>query len=345
MSAAPAPSPVRVTIDDVARRAGVSKATVSRYFNHREAMLSPQIAERVQEAVQALGYRPNPLAQALKRGRTRLIGMVVADVTNPFSVAVMRGAEQACRQAGYQLLLLNLDNRREMEAEAVEALAEQRVDGFIFNVAIADPRATDPAARDGRPAVFIDRRHAGLESDFVSLDNRQAAELAVEHLADRGYRSVLYVTQPRAGISSRTERAAAFEQAARAHVPPLAVTTIEVHTEDDCELTRLLEQAQSRSDGVLAIVAANAPVALRTVQACATLGWTLGRDAGFLAFDEIDWAALVGPGLTTIAQPTDAIGRAAVACLLERIDGQTTPPREILLSGVLHPRGSSRAPA
>src|SRR3546814_5347911 len=91
----------RNTIADVARQAGVSKATVSRFLNHRDTLLSPEIASRVEAAIAQLGYSPSPMAQALKRGRSRLIGLVVADVTNPFSVAVLRGAEQACREAGY----------------------------------------------------------------------------------------------------------------------------------------------------------------------------------------------------------------------------------------------------
>src|SRR5690606_31981041 len=91
----------RSTIADVARHAGVSKATVSRFLNHRDTLLSAEIAGRVQAAIAELSYTPSPMAQALKRGRSRLIGLVVADITNPYSVAVLRGAEQACREAGY----------------------------------------------------------------------------------------------------------------------------------------------------------------------------------------------------------------------------------------------------
>src|SRR3546814_21132296 len=95
----------RATIADVARHAGVSKATVSRFLNHRETLLSSEMAARVETAVQALGYIPSPMAQALKRGRSRLVGLVVADITNPYSLAVLRCAEQACRAAGYTGML------------------------------------------------------------------------------------------------------------------------------------------------------------------------------------------------------------------------------------------------
>src|SRR6187402_2902607 len=126
------PAAGRATIADVAEKAGVSKATVSRFLNRRDELLTPEIALRVEQAIAALGYTPSPMAQALKRGRSRLIGLVVADVTNPFSVAVLRGAERACQDAGYLLMLFNLGNESGREREAIDALAGYQVDGFIL---------------------------------------------------------------------------------------------------------------------------------------------------------------------------------------------------------------------
>src|SRR4051812_929094 len=128
-----APAVGRTTIADVALKAGVSKATVSRFLNRREELLTPEIATRVESAIAALGYTPSPMAQALKRGRSRLVGLVVADVTNPFSVAVLRGAEKACQQAGYLLMLFNLGDDSQRERDAIEALASYQVEGLILN--------------------------------------------------------------------------------------------------------------------------------------------------------------------------------------------------------------------
>jgi LacI family kdg operon repressor len=108
--ASPTAQSPRVTIEDVARAARVSKATVSRFLNHRDKLLTREIAERVEKAVVALGYVPSPMAQALKRGRSRLIGLIVADIVNPFSVAMIRGAEKAAQEAGYLVMLFNLGN-------------------------------------------------------------------------------------------------------------------------------------------------------------------------------------------------------------------------------------------
>jgi len=200
----------RATIADVAREAGVSKATVSRFLNHRDKLLTKDIATRVEVAVAALAYSPSPMAQALKRGRSRLIGLVVADVTNPFSVAVLRGAEKACQEAGYLLMLFNLGNDGAREREAIIALSAYQVEGFILNTLGHDGGASADAARHGKPVVLVDRRHQDMQADFVSLDNAGAARLGARHLQDSGYRELLFVSEPIKSVSSREERAAAF---------------------------------------------------------------------------------------------------------------------------------------
>lgn len=350
MSKAPASEPRpfsqpagRTTIDDVARAAGVSKATVSRYFNHRETLLTPDIAARVQAAVAALAYSPSPMAQALKRGRSRLIGLVVADVTNPFSVAVLRGAEKACQEAGYLVMLFNLGNESGRERQAIEALASYQVEGFILNRVGDDAAAMAEAARKARPMVLVDRRNDSLAADFVSLDNTAAARMALQHLVDAGFRHVVLVTEPLEDVSSRHERVAAFQALAR--TAGIHGEVLEHEGDDDAlrrALGRLRDTAAAEGRQA-AVITGNAVTTLRVATVVAGLGWQWGRDLGFTGFDETEWAPLIGPGLTTVAQPTDALGRAAVECLLQRLNGATHAPREILLPGRLVVRGSSRS--
>jgi LacI family kdg operon repressor len=203
--------PARATINDVARLAGVSKATVSRHLNARSDLLTPDISARVAAAIRSLDYRPSPAAQGLKRGRSRLVGLVVADVTNPYSVAVLHGAEAAFREAGYMVLLFNAGNDGEREREAMAALADYQVEGFIVHAPGGDGAALDAAVRRGRPVVLVDRR-AGEAApfDLVGLDNAGAVRVGVAHLLDAGYRELLFVGEPHSGLSSRQERVAAF---------------------------------------------------------------------------------------------------------------------------------------
>jgi len=354
LAIAPTQPAARATIADVAREAGVSKATVSRFLNHREKLLTPDIAARVEVAIAALAYSPSPMAQALKRGRSRLIGLVVADITNPFSVAVLRGAEKACQDAGYLLMLFNLGNDSRRESEAIEALTAYQVDGFILNTLGRDAGAAADAARHGKPVVLVDRRHHDMQADFVSLDNAGAVRLGALHLLQAGYRELLFVSEPIKDVSSRMERAAAFRSfvsdTAAADMARGAAglqgSTFESRAEDtdglDRALRSLRQRASQHADQRLpGVLSSNAVVTLRVVAAMARLGWQLGSDLGLVGFDETEWSPYVGPGLSTIAQPTDELGRVAAGCLIERLNGLELPPRQILLPGRLVPRGSS----
>ena len=331
----------RATIADVAQHAGVSKATVSRVLNQRTDLLTPDITARVQAAIAALAYVPSPMAQGLKRGRSRLIGLVVADITNPYSVAVLRGAEKACQEAGYLVMLFNLGNEGGREQEAIEALSSYQVDGFILNTLGGEARAIAQATRHGKPVVLVDRRHPGMQADFVSLDNAGAARLGVQHLADTGHQSLLYVTEPVRGVSSREERSAAVQGCAAALGAPLQARVFENPADDPDGLDAALRQLRGQPRP--AVFCGNAIITLRVAAAAARLDCRLGQDLGLIGFDETEWAPLVGPGLSTLAQPTDALGRQATRCLLERLQGQAPPPRQILLPATLIARGSTRA--
>ena len=337
--------PARATIADVAREAGVSKATVSRFLNHRETLLTPDIASRVEVAIAALAYSPSPMAQALKRGRSRLIGLVVADVTNPFSVAVLRGAEKACQEAGYLLMLFNLGNDSRCEGKAIEALTAYQVEGFILNTLGGDAGAAADAARHGKPVVLVDRRHHDMQADFVSLDNAGAVQMALRHLLTAGYRELLFVSEPIKDVSSRMEREAAFRSVVsdpQSSISDLHGQTFESLPDNSEALDDALRSLRQRANGRLpGVISSNAVVTLRVVASMARLGWRLGADVGLVGFDDTEWSPYIGPGLSTIAQPTDELGRLAAGCLIERLKGLDLPPRQILLSGRLLPRGSS----
>ena len=330
----------RATIADVAQHAGVSKATVSRVLNQRTDLLTPDITARVQAAIATLAYVPSPMAQGLKRGRSRLIGLVVADITNPYSVAVLRGAEKACQEAGYLVMLFNLGNEGGREHEAIEALSSYQVDGFILNTLGGEAHAIAEATRHGKPVVLVDRRHPGMQADFVSLDNAAAARMGVQHLVDTGHKNLLYVSEPLKGVSSREERAAAVLACTEGQGRRINASVFESTADDAAGLDTALRRLRSRARP--AVFCGNAVITLRVAAAAARLGWQLGHDLGLIGFDETEWAPLVGPGLSTLAQPTDELGRHATRCLLERLQGLAPPPRQILLSATLVVRGSTQ---
>src|SRR6266702_374137 len=205
MNSAPLATPRRATISDVAREAGTGKTSISRYLNGELSVLSPQLRARIEAAIERLDYQPNQMARGLKRGRNRLIGMLVADLTNPYSVEVLQGVEAACHALGYMPLICHAANEVDMERRFLQLLTTYRVEGVIVNaLGVSD---------GGIPAVLVDRSVDGLVTDMVGLDNQGATALATRPLVERGFDRLWFVVQPFEHISSRRQREAAFHQA------------------------------------------------------------------------------------------------------------------------------------
>ena len=205
----------RVTMLDVAQRAGVSKASVSRFIGDDRALLSDAIALRIEQAIDELGYRPNQMARGLKRGRTRLIGMLVADIRNPYSIAVMHGVETACRRHGYSLVVCNTDRDDEQERQHLAALRAYNLEGLIVNTLGHHLEQLLELQRE-MPLVLVDRKVDALHSDLVGLDNPRAVGMALDHLEQQGYREILLVSEVADGTSSRIERMASMPKSVAA---------------------------------------------------------------------------------------------------------------------------------
>ena len=327
----------RVTMLDVAEHAGVSKASVSRFIGDDRALLSDAIALRIEQAIAELGYRPNQMARGLKRGRTRLIGMLVADIRNPYSIAVMHGVETACRQHGYSLVVCNTDRDDEQERQHLALLRSYNIEGLIVNTLGHHVDELRELQRE-MPMVLVDRKVEQFDSDLVGLDNPAAVEMAVAHLEERGYRDVLMVTEPYDGTSSRIERVSSFK--AQIEQRP-ALSGAVVETGDDLT-ARLKAFLQTPGPGPKALFCANGIAALASTHSLRELKCNLFEDVGLIALDDLDWYPLVGSGITALAQPTAQIGASAFECLLKRLRGDDEVSRTLDFAPVLVERGSTR---
>ncbi|MBH8581594.1 substrate-binding domain-containing protein [Halomonas pacifica] len=328
----------RPTILEVARKAGASKTSVSRYFGGERERLSLGLQGRIAEAARHLGYRPNQMARGLKGGRSGLIGMLVADIRNPFSVAVMHGVEQACRERGLSLLVCNTDNDPAQEREHLALLASYRVEGLVINAAGSPDRELQSLVNQGTPLVLLDRELGAVDAEMVGLDNARTIDLALTHLQSQGYRQVLYISEPPEQASPRRVRLACFQQG----IAERGLTG-EVLCQPLTE-TKTLERAITAflarpGTSPRALLCGNGNATLAAAHALQALGVRLG-ETGLLGIDELDWCALVSPGISTLAQPTEVIGRAAVECLMQR--EHASPARRIHYQATLIPRGSTR---
>jgi len=339
MTDLPAHTRERVTISEVARVAGVSKATVSRYIGGDRQLLAEATATRLAEVIERLGYRPNQMARGLKRGQTRLIGMLVAVILNPYSVAVMHGVETACRQHGYSLVVCNTNRDDEQERHHLVALQSYNVEGLIVNTLGHHPGELLNLQRD-IPMVLVDRQLPELNVDLVGLDNADAIEQALDHLQARGYRDILAVTEPLDGTSSRLERVQAFK-ASISRRAGMRQQLLEVDAHLQAGLGAFLA---GNGHGPQAIFTFNGVATLAVTRVLHDTGCQLFQDVGLIALDELDWYPLVSSGITALAQPTERIGVAAFDCLLGRLRGESGAPRRIdfkadlIIRGSTHPR-------
>lgn len=331
----------RATISDVAKAAKTGKTSVSRYLNGEQHLLSDDLKKRIEQAIQRLNYRPSQMARSLKGGQTRLIGMIIADITNPYSVDVLRGVEEACRVQGFTLLVCNTNNEINQEQHYLELLSSYRVEGLVVNAVGMREEALSKLQQSLLPMVLIDRKIPDFSCDMVGLDNHRAATEATQHLLEQGFEAVMFLSEPLGLVNTRLERLHAFQKTMQEY-PELTACHAEVVLNKGELLDQTLTQFCHQHRGMRkAIMSANGALTLQVARSLRRLGLNWGSDIGLLGFDELEWAELAGVGITTLKQPTYQIGYAALELLVKRIQGDGQPTVEQKYPGELIVRGST----
>ncbi|MDU4267840.1 MAG: substrate-binding domain-containing protein [Enterobacter hormaechei] len=311
-------------MSDVAKAAKTGKTSISRYLNGEKHLLSDALLARIEQAIADLDYRPSLMARGLKRGRTRLIGLIIADITNPYSVNVLSGIEAACREKGFTPLVCNTNNEVDQELHYLDLLRSYQVEGIVVNAVGMREEGLNRLQQSSLPMVLIDRKIPEFACDVVGLDNTQAATTATEHLIEQGFEAILFLSEPLGMVNTRRDRLAAF----RATLAR--------------QLDNTLRQFHTRHRGMRkAVISANGALTLQVARSLKRIGLHWGSDIGLLGFDELEWAELAGVGITTLKQPTWQIGYAAVEQVVRRIEGTRDAVREQVFSGELIVRGST----
>lgn len=332
----------RATISDVAQLAKTGKTSVSRYLNGEQHLLSDPLKQRIEQAILQLDYRPSQMARSLKGGQTRLIGLIIADITNPYSVDVMRGIEAACRQHGFTLLVCNTNNEVNQEQHYLQLLSSYRVEGIVVNAVGMREEALSQLQQSQLPMVLIDRKIPDFACDVVGLNNHEATVIATEHLVQQGFEAILFLSEPVGTVNTRLERLHAFRQIMTQQHADLIAEQAETPLNDAAQLEQTLRDFHTRRRGMRkAVLSANGALTLQVARAMRRLGIHWGSDIGLLGFDELEWAELAGVGITTLKQPTYQIGHAALEQLVQRIQGRDAPPDERVFSGELIVRCST----
>lgn len=309
----------RVTIRTVADDAGVSIATVSRVLAGAETV-DPAMRRAVQLSVRKLGYSRNTIASALRSSKTRTIGMVLPEIANPFNTDLVQEVEEALHARGFQLLLCNAHQDIDREREALQSLLGQQVDGLIVSPvdATGSMEAVQAAAR-ARPLVQVDQRIEGLDADWVGVDDERGIRQVLQHLLEQGVESVGFIGA-RETDSSGAARHQAFRRLCRQFQLSFSENWV-LLGEYSASFGRSA-MASIAERGVLpdALVCGADIIAIGVLQTCHRSGIQVPNNLQVTGFDDIEFADLCTPRLTTVRQPLEAMARQAVRLLLEDRD-------------------------
>jgi len=338
----------QVSIEDIARAAGVSHSTVSRALRG-SSLISTDMRDRIQQLARQMGYTPNAIAQSLQTQRTNTLGLVVTSIDDPFLYDVVKGVEEVTRAAGYSVLLSSSHNNPDQEMAVIETFHRRRVDGILVASSRISSNYKERLDSIQVPTVLINS-HAEPHYQllhWVAVDDYKGAQLAVEHLLQLGHRSIGYL-----GIDNRPkanrQRHEGYQHALAAASIPYndALVAIASGTDASHEEDVALGQSQAQvllDTGVTAIFCFNDMLAIGVLLACRKRGIPVPQELSVVGFDDIKMADYITPPLTTIHQPKVLLGNLATKMLLDLLDGHQV--QNHLLSPTLKLRASTTLPS
>jgi LacI family transcriptional regulator len=321
---------MKITIKEVAIRAGVSPATASRVAGNY-GYVSEKNRRKVLAAIQELGYHPNAIARSMVTKSTHTIGLVVTDITNPFFAHLARGVENITWPAGYTLILANTDEDIIREESVVHTLLEKQVDGLILVPASSQPTPyLENLVKQGIPLVLLDRTVYNLGVDAVMVDNENGAFQAVSHLINLGHQRIGMVID-NLDTSTNAERLAGYRKALQSAGIPVEESLVQ-----SCQYTQqsafvITSEMLRRQNRPTALFTANNFMTIGVLQAIQQENLKIPEDIALVGFDDLEWIALNYPQITTVAQPVYEMGSVAAQRLLAHLHGDNTSSMEIRL--------------
>lgn len=335
----------RATLREVADTAGVHPATASRALNTgTESMVNAATAARIQKVAKELGYSPNPVARSLKTSRSSSIGLVIPDLTNPLFPPIVRGIEDVLQPFGYNALIVNTDNRADLEATAVDSFRQRNVEGFVFATAHLEHPLLEEMAASSTPMVLVNRRIASADIPSVTSDDATGIDMAMQHLVDLGHRNIVHLAGPQ-DTSTGVFRRRAFRESLEDHALPNEPDRIRLcNTWSEDAGTRGTLALLDSDIEFTAVMAGNDLLALGAYAALAQRGLSCPADVSVVGFNDVPYMDKVSPPMTTVRIPHYDIGAEAARLLLDVLADPQRHPRSLLLPPTLVKRSSTGPP-
>lgn len=329
----------RLTISEIAKIAGVSTATVSRYLNGHFEKMSDETRVKVQQVINDTGYHINRQAQSLKNQTTHLIGMVVADIENIFSSILFKGADKVFEQHGYQILLMNSDNSGDREHEQLQRLLDLQVDGIILQPIHREAASYQFIKDADTPTIIVDRKITPQIWPEVTTDNYGYSKALSALTIRMGYKRIITISEPLADNEVRMDRYQAVQDAAKG--TDVIVDSIEIteNTSDDLIYNQIMEKTDSLKAKTV-VYALKGTVLMRVRKLLSKFHILIPKDIGVTAFDDWDWAQLMRPEITTIQQNPKKMGQKSAELLINIFGNQPIPENPVLVESELKIRNS-----
>lgn len=322
-----------VTLEEIAKAAGLSASTVSRALSNSGYPLSPATRQRVSEIAREMGYKPNIAARSLRTDQTNSIGVIVDDILSPFVPPIVRGIQDYLRAHDYLSLIVNSDWDPQIEQEAINTLLSRPVDGLVF-VEYSHIAKSEALEQSNKPYVFVHRLFGSAIRHSIVPDDHFGAALAVRHLAGLGHRRIGYINGPARWHTSQ-QRLAGYQDELTAHGLPLDPALMQP---GDWEFEGGYSAARSLlalHDRPTAIFAANDLMALGAICAIQDAGLSVPRDIAIVGYDNRDFTTIFRPRITTVSMPVYDMGRAAAELLVRQIEHGPQDTPEIKVRGEL----------
>lgn len=326
------------TIKEVAARARVSTATVSRVMAGLNGA-GNDVRERVLLVARELNYQPNRSAQTLRSRTRKIIGAIIPDLQNPFFTGIVQGVEEVLHEGGYDLFLANSDDIPDREEKEIRLLRAEDVSGLVLIPCNPNAAHYSNLGNDGMPVVAVDRAPGGIDVDLVKTANADGAMGAISHLLKFGYRKIGLINGPR-HYDVAKERLEGYRKALGS-IGIKSNKTWEQYgdfrVEGGYDAARRILESTSRPE---ALFVTNYLMTLGALQAIHKMKLRIPEDIAVVGFDDLPWAISLNPPLTAVAQPTRDLGRTAAQLLLERIENPYRPVRKVILQPTLKVRAS-----
>ncbi|MBM7643287.1 LacI family DNA-binding transcriptional regulator [Streptococcus loxodontisalivarius] len=305
----------KVTINDIAKLVGVSKATVSYYLNGNYKKMSLETKEKIQQVIESTGYRPSKIAQSLVTNDTHTIGVVIADITNPFISSVIKGVHDTCKQNGYSVNFANSDNDILIELDNINRLNQQNISGIILD----SVDANNPFIKtlDNQNLVMVDRQAEQLTVDTVVSDNKASTEKFLRGMLAAGYKDFYFVTYPIQNISTRQKRYEGF-QSICGNNPDRVISVLDPDGAE--KVADIIKNAEQKP----AFFTMNGPTLLTFMKWIQKTNYTYPEDFGLGSYEDLEWMEILNPKVSCIRQDSYQIGCVAAERLIRKLQDQGT---------------------